>query len=212
VEESTVAEVAAVTEDVAVIAEEVAAVSEEVVVTPEDVVPAAAEAEAPAAEEPLGEDLKSRIEETRRRIREELERPFAVVDQDEGPAEAGDLGIAATSAYAAAEYVAPEPDVAPAPVIGEPMYVNAGATDATAAPEATDASAPNGNGSDYDAMRARIELTRSRLKAKAFDAMMAGESSLLRRDPEGTATPRKSVTVDNEIEQTVESTLREEDD
>ena len=40
--------------------------------------------------------------------------------------------------------------------------------------------------SDYDAMRARIELTRSRLKAKAFDAMMAGESALLGRDPETT--------------------------
>jgi cytochrome P450 len=44
------------------------------------------------------------------------------------------------------------------------------------------------------------------------DAMMAGESSLLRRDPEGTVAPKKSVSVDNEIEQTVESTLREEDD
>ena len=61
-------------------------------------------------------------------------------------------------------------------------------------------------------MRARIELTRSRLKAKAFDAMMAGESALLGRDEDlpGGAT-RPAVTFDSEIEQTVDSTLREED-
>ncbi len=34
-----------------------------------------------AAEAALGDDLKSRIEETRRRIREELEKPFAAVDE-----------------------------------------------------------------------------------------------------------------------------------
>ena len=36
---------------------------------------------AAAADAALGEDLKSRIEETRRRIREELEKPFAAVDR-----------------------------------------------------------------------------------------------------------------------------------
>jgi hypothetical protein len=61
-------------------------------------------------------------------------------------------------------------------------------------------------------MKARIELTRSRLKAKAFDAMMAGESALLGRDEEEIATAAKrTVTFDSEIEQTVDNTLREED-
>jgi hypothetical protein len=172
---------------------------------------AGAEAAAPPAEEALGEDLKSRIEETRRRIREELERPFAVVDQEESPGVSGDLTVGVAPSPAT-EAVPPEPVVVPSPVIGEPIYVNVGATDAVAEPEAVAAVAPSGNGSDYDAMRARIELTRSRLKAKAFDAMMAGESALLRRDPEGSPAPQKSVSVDSEIEQTVESTLREEDD
>jgi hypothetical protein len=67
------------------------------------------------------------------------------------------------------------------------------------------------SGADYDAMRARIELTRSRLKAKAFDAMMAGESALLGRDPETSPAPARSATFDSEIEQTVDSTLREDD-
>ncbi len=38
---------------------------------------------------------------------------------------------------------------------------------------------------DYDSMKSRIESTRSRLKAKAFDAMMTGEAALLGRDLEG---------------------------
>ena len=52
----------------------------EVAVQPEyPAVPAEA-----AVDAALGEDLKSRIEETRRRIREELEKPFAAVDQEDG--------------------------------------------------------------------------------------------------------------------------------
>jgi hypothetical protein len=68
-----------------------------------------------------------------------------------------------------------------------------------------------GEGSDYDAMRARIELTRSRLKAKAFDAMMAGEAALLGRDTASPASTRPAAAFDSDIEQTVDSTLREED-
>ena len=43
---------------------------------------------------------------------------------------------------------------------------------------------------DYDSMKNRIESTRSRLKAKAFDAMMTGESALLGRDLEGVASSK----------------------
>ena len=61
-------------------------------------------------------------------------------------------------------------------------------------------------------MRARIELTRSRLKAKAFDAMMAGETALLGRDDGARSSgPVPSAGFDSEIEQTVDNTLREED-
>jgi len=45
-------------------------------------------------------------------------------------------------------------------------------------------------GVDYNAMRARIEQTRGRLKAKAFDAMMTGESALLGRESPEKAAER----------------------
>ena len=41
--------------------------------------------------------------------------------------------------------------------------------------------------------------------------MMAGESALLGRDSETSAAPARSATFDSEIEQTVDSTLREDD-
>jgi hypothetical protein len=148
-----------------------------------------------AAEAALGDDLKSRIEETRRRIREELEKPFAAVDEPPIPEPVRQVA-------------------APAPVIGEAIRTSVPANGAAPAQPAAPAAVPvaSGNASDYDAMRARIELTRSRLKAKAFDAMMAGESALLGRDEElpGVAI-KPSATFDSEIEQTVDSTLREED-
>ena len=74
-----------------------------------------------AAEAALGDDLKSRIEETRRRIREELEKPFAAVDEPPIP-----------------EPV--RPVAAPAPVIGEAIRTsvpaNGGAPAQPAAPAA----------------------------------------------------------------------------
>ena len=147
-----------------------------------------------AAEAELGDDLKSRIEETRRRIREELEKPFAAVDESPFPEPVRSVA-------------------APAPVIGEAIRASAPAYGgARAQPAAPAEVASSGMGADYDAMRSRIELTRSRLKAKAFDAMMAGEAALLGRaeDQQGGAT-RPAASFDSEIEQTVDNTLREED-
>ena len=65
---------------------------------------------------------------------------------------------------------------------------------------------------DQEAMRRRIEETRSRLKAKAFDAMMSGEGALLGRD-EGRSAPAQGnkVQVDTEVDSTIESTLTEEE-
>ena len=103
---------------------------------------------------------------------------------------------------------------APAPVIGEAMrVVPAPINGGTPAQPGTPAEAvASGNGSDYDAMRARIELTRSRLKAKAFDAMMSGETALLGRDSEeSAAAAKRAAAFDSEIDQTVDSTLREDD-
>ena len=48
-------------------------------------------------------------------------------------------------------------------------------------------------------MRRRIEETRARLKAKAFDAMMSGEAALLARDSGEKPVPRDAdVPVDHD--------------
>ena len=66
---------------------------------------------------------------------------------------------------------------------------------------------------DYDSMRDRIESTRSRLKAKAFDAMMTGEAALLGRDAEGSLPGQPDLRgVDSEVDQTIETSLRELED
>jgi hypothetical protein len=158
-----------------------------------------------AAEAAVGDDLKSRIEETRRRIREELEKPFAAVDEE--PAQGAPVRPAVAAAGVAA--------AAPEPVIGEAMSASpaparvAGGNGSSPTAVAEEEAA--GDTSDYDAMRARIEQTRSRLKAKAFDAMMAGESALLGRDAEGQTPVRPAAAFDSEIEKTVDSTLKEEE-
>ena len=67
-------------------------------------------------------------------------------------------------------------------------------------------------GVDYDAMRARIEKTRGRLKSKAFDAMMTGEASLLSKDSSDSWVDKGStLAVDPDIDDTIEANLREED-
>jgi ribonuclease E len=65
---------------------------------------------------------------------------------------------------------------------------------------------------DYDSMKSRIESTRSRLKAKAFDAMMTGEAALLGRDLEGRVRDSKVSGVDRDIDETIETSLREEEE
>jgi hypothetical protein len=66
---------------------------------------------------------------------------------------------------------------------------------------------------DYDSMKNRIESTRSRLKAKAFDAMMTGETALLGRDLDGVSHALGKVSgVDNDIDETIETSLREEEE
>jgi hypothetical protein len=174
----------------------------------------------PVVEVLAGDDLRARIEATRRRIREELEQPFAKMEEI-------DL---AEPPYPVVSPV-PEPVAGVPPAAAPPPQVTAGpppgavpgvaggsalGAPAVAAVAAGPAGAPgDGDGAnlEYEAMRARIEMTRSRLKAKAFDAMMAGESSLLGRDPNGAqARPVKIDGIDGEIEHKVETTLREQGD
>lgn len=147
------------------------------------------------------DDLKSRIEETRRRIRRELEQPF---DTEEETHEAEPdwtvlPAVPVTSAPADVAPVFAEPE-APA-VEPEPREVEVIFPGEPEEPV------------DYESMKSRIEQTRSRLKAKAFDAMMTGESALLGRDAEGSDRNRSALpSVDTEVDETIETSLREEEE
>ena len=65
---------------------------------------------------------------------------------------------------------------------------------------------------DQAEMRRRIEETRARLKAKAFDAMMSGESALLARDSGEKPVPKgDDVKLDGELESTIDESLSQEE-
>ena len=65
---------------------------------------------------------------------------------------------------------------------------------------------------DQAEMRSRIEETRARLKAKAFDAMMSGEAALLSRDSGQRPAPRgDDLKLDDELERTIDKALSQQD-
>lgn len=157
------------------------------------------------------DDLKARIEATRRRIRQELEQPF-VGGGETPPAEnEGEGGLQQVIGGALIEEpLVPEESLAAA----EAFLATSAERSFPPAAAASDEMFPTSSvelGVDYDSMRSRIEATRSRLKAKAFDAMMAGESALLGRGAPDTIPERSVADVDREIDQTIETTLREEE-
>ena len=61
-------------------------------------------------------------------------------------------------------------------------------------------------------MRRRIEETRARLKAKAFDAMMSGEAALLSRDSGEKPVPgADDVALDAETDSAIDESLSQEE-
>lgn len=65
---------------------------------------------------------------------------------------------------------------------------------------------------DQAEMRRRIELTRTRLKAKAFDAMTSGEAALLSRDAgEGIVPAGGEASLDADVERALEQSLSQDD-
>ena len=110
--------------------------------------------------------------------------------------------------------VAEEPAVPEVPAAREsaettPIDLSGTVSDGDLTAEAAAAEEPV----DYDSMKDRIESTRSRLKAKAFDAMMTGEAALLGRDLDGDTRPASdALEVDSDIDQTIETSLQEEED
>jgi hypothetical protein len=174
------------------------------------------------------DDLRARIEETRRRIKQELEQSFEMEPSDEGEAD-GDERASAISEPAVPERVEPE-STAPSgrlvaesgeqelaqdgPSVTVPQETSLESASDFVAGEIEKLGADVGAGPEFDfeAMRRKIESTRNRLKSKAFDAMMAGETVLLERSDDGQAISAPAPPqVDKEVEETVESTLVEEE-
>lgn len=81
-----------------------------------------------------------------------------------------------------------------------------------AAPDVTTPEGEDVEQVDQAEMRRRIEETRSRLKAKAFDAMMTGESALLRNDTGVNPIPKSDdATLEPEIDSTIDESFSQED-
>lgn len=152
--------------------------------------PAPAEVSASPVDEvaAVESDLRARIEETRRRIQAELERPFRLDSESAAP------------------------ESVPAPAGGAPATETSQAE--SPARDLLQAELGETRTFDYEEMRRRIEETRSRLKAKAFDAILSGETALLSREgTSGTdvASSAASLKVDEEVEQSIESGLSQEE-
>lgn len=184
------------------------------------------------------DDLRARIEETRRRIRMELDQPFLTEaemtrfaapgreqpaedltqpEAEDGEQEAGSEEGALEPQAGADELGEPRTESPVAdqdePAEEKVLSHEAGATAATASPRPTVAVPVDEElAAEYDAIKARIQETRSRLKAKAFDAMMTGESALLGRESgEQPLGPPEVPKIDEEVEQSIERGLREEE-
>ena len=101
----------------------------------------------------------------------------------------------------------PEPVAEAAPAEGPAPVV-----EATPVEEASSVSREGSGNIDQAAMRRRIEETRARLKAKAFDAMMSGEAALLSRDSGEKPVPTADdIKLDNDVESTIDESLSQED-
>ncbi len=108
---------------------------------------------------------------------------------------------------------APEPVEEPttaAPVISEPEPIVE--SPSASEPIVQEQPAREPAAVDQAEMRRRIEETRARLKAKAFDAMMSGESALLRNDSGDRPVPRDAhAKLEPEIDSTIDESLSQED-
>ena len=101
----------------------------------------------------------------------------------------------------------------PVETAAEPVVAEAAAPDVAPVAEEVPAAADETVGTvDQAEMRRRIEETRARLKAKAFDAMMSGEAALLARDSGEKPVPRTvDVPVDHEVAETLDESLSQDD-
>lgn len=219
------------------------------------------------------EDLKARIEETRRRIRHELEQPFMSEYETERPqpapvaepvqpvevAAVAEVPVVAEAAVEAEEVAWPAPEPSPFSAVPEEPYVEFQLAPIDEPERVIEEEAPAADGpyvellpesqviaaptqplvpkADLDAelehlsalsddsvvagatdrdgplgpLKAKIEQTRGKLKAKAFDAMMNGDPLILaQQSATATETVTRAPIFDDELDKTIETGLSED--
>src|SRR5450830_1149787 len=157
-------------------------------------------AEEPAAETPVSEESiaeEAPVSEAAEGLVADITSGPVAAVAEEAPAEA-------VAEVEEIEVVAVEEAPAEEPVADEPVAEEPAAED--------EPSARAGGAINQAEMRRRIEETRARLKAKAFDAMMSGESALLSRDSGEKPLPKgDDVKLDGELESTIDESLSQEE-
>lgn len=101
------------------------------------------------------------------------------------------------------------------PAVEEPVVEPVAETPVVEAPVVEESTGQReGAAVDQAEMRRRIEETRARLKAKAFDAMMSGEAALLSRDSGDKPVPTADgagVELDAETDTVIDESLSQEE-
>jgi len=187
--------------------------AEEAVV--EEVVAEEAVAEEPTAEEAVVEEVAAEEAVVEEAVVEEVAAEEAVVEEtvvEEAPVREAAAGLVADMTSGSGAAVAEEEPAEAAEEI-EAAVVEEPVAEAVEEPVAADEAATREDGTiDQAEMRRRIEETRARLKAKAFDAMMSGESALLSRDSGEKPVPKgDDVKLDGELESTIDESLSQEE-
>lgn len=171
----------------------------------------AAKEEAPADLEVVEEEEAAAVED----IVAPEETPAAeVAEVEEQVAE--EPRVAEEAPVSAPEEAPPDWEVLKTPAEGEPTVEGGASLEAelTVSAEAGESARPTPSGIDREEMRRRIDETRARLKAKAFDAMVSGETFIDETGAEKARAHREdsaSPGVEKEVEEKIDESLREQD-
>jgi len=127
-----------------------------------------------------------------------------------GPAPARGAGL---SDWESLQFpAAGEPTIESHSSIAEPPVAAPEPPAATPEPPAAEAETPGPAGIDREEMRRRIDETRSRLKAKAFDAMVSGETFIDETEAEKAESHTEASSgLDADVEKSIDDSLREAD-
>ncbi|MHB1361628.1 MAG: hypothetical protein ACYCW5_03390 [Thermoleophilia bacterium] len=211
VEEPAVTETAADVAEVPPVEEPVGeAPAEETPVAEPPIEEAAPIAEPEVVEEtPRGAGLEALKEESSAVEKQASEESAAAA---EAPEPGGAPEIVIEETIEVTEFTDLKTPVAGEPTVGEPAEAEEAGETAEAGRSGS-ASGPAPSQIDREEMRRRIDETRARLKAKAFDAMVSGETFIEPETSEGGLETKHDadVSIDKDLEEQIDKSLKEQD-